>query len=137
MTKPEFKFAPDMAGQGHVGFMRTDASIFHTIARAPQGAIFTVGDHFETCSVCKSHEITEADFIAFMSSQNAVLPTTAGQAGQLVVQNHHNTKCPTCNADVIFDLDECSVFHALPMCDDFEKRDALEYATFVREHQSS
>jgi hypothetical protein len=42
-------------------------------------------------------------------------------------------KCPTCQAQIIFDAENYQVFHALPMCDDFEKRDALEYVIFVRE----
>ena len=56
----------DMTGQTHIGYRRNDAEIFHTIARAPGGAVFTIGDHFDTCSICKGHNVTLNDFHAFM-----------------------------------------------------------------------
>ena len=58
--------AGDMTGQTHIGYRRNDADIFHTIARAPGGAMFTIGDHFDTCSICKGHNVTLNDFHAFM-----------------------------------------------------------------------
>ena len=58
--------AGDMPGQTHVGYHRDDAKIFHTIARAPGGALFTIGDHFDTCPICKEHDVTLKDFHAFM-----------------------------------------------------------------------
>ena len=58
--------AGDITGQTHVGYHRNDAPIFHTIARAPGGAMFTIGDHFDTCPICKEHNVTLKDFHAFM-----------------------------------------------------------------------
>lgn len=64
--KPKITLAGDMTGQTHIGYPRTDAPIFHTIAAAPGGALFQIGDHFEACPVCKLHSVTLEDFHAFM-----------------------------------------------------------------------
>ena len=58
--------AGDMTGQTHIGYHRSDVEIFHTIARAPGGAMFMVDGHFDTCPVCKEHDVKLEDFHAFM-----------------------------------------------------------------------
>ncbi|HSX22576.1 MAG TPA: hypothetical protein VLE97_07370 [Gaiellaceae bacterium] len=68
-VKPKLDLAGDMTGQTHIGYLRTDAPIFHTIAAAPGGALFQIGDHFEICPVCKEHGVTLSDFQAFMKAQ--------------------------------------------------------------------
>ena len=67
-AKPVIQLAGDMTGQTHVGYRRTDAPIFHTIACAPGGAMFTIGDHFDTCPICKQHNVELEDFQGFMRS---------------------------------------------------------------------
>ena len=62
----KLQLAGDMTGQTHIGYERRDAKIFHTIARAPGGAQFAIGNHFDVCPVCKEHSVTLEDFHAFM-----------------------------------------------------------------------
>jgi hypothetical protein len=71
VTKPKLSLAGDMTGENHIGYLRNDGPIFHTIVRAPGGAVFTLGDHFEGCPVCKQHSVTLDDFHAFMRSQSS------------------------------------------------------------------
>jgi hypothetical protein len=70
-VKPKLDLAGNMTGEAHIGYRRSDAPIFHTIARAPGGALFTVGDHFETCPICKQHGVTLKDFQAFMREHSS------------------------------------------------------------------
>lgn len=70
MKKPPLSLAGDMAGENHIGYLRGDAPVFHTIVRAPGGAAFTLGDHFETCPICKQHGVTLEDFHSFMAGQS-------------------------------------------------------------------
>ena len=68
-TGPEpvkIMLAGDITGETHIGYLRSDVKIFHTIARAPGGAMFTIGDHFDTCPVCKAHDVKLENFHAFM-----------------------------------------------------------------------
>lgn len=62
----KLQLAGDMTGETHIGYERRDVKIFHTIARAPGGALFTIGDHFDVCPVCKEHSVTLENFYAFM-----------------------------------------------------------------------
>ena|ERR1700730_9793472 len=58
-----------------------------------------------------------------------------GEPKTIEANADYEDECPTCKAKIIFDLEAGSVFHALPTCDDFDKRDAIEYARFCREEK--
>lgn len=63
---PKLELAADYGGQNQIGFKRTDLPLFHTIARAPGGSVFTLDGHFDHCPVCKEHGVTLKHFDEFM-----------------------------------------------------------------------
>lgn len=58
-------------GDGAIGFRRTDIPLVHVIAKAPQGSLFRVMDHFSSCAVCRAHGATAEDFQRYMQAQGA------------------------------------------------------------------
>lgn len=70
MRQPKLEICDDYGGQRQVGYGRIDIpALFHTIARAPGGTFFTIGNHFDNCLTCRHHGVTQSDFDAFMRSQ--------------------------------------------------------------------
>lgn len=67
----ELKALGSLAGDMNIAYQRTDAPLMHIIAKAPPGAAFTVGDHFDTCPVCKHHNVTYEQFHTFMLKDHA------------------------------------------------------------------
>ncbi len=51
-----------LTGDTAIGYRRRDVPIVHVIHQAPAGARFQIGDHFETCAVCKEHGVTHEVF---------------------------------------------------------------------------
>lgn len=71
MAKPTLKVMDAMVGGlRHIGYVRSDLPVFHSIVAAPGGAVFQVADHFIRCDVCRKHKITEEDFHNFMVNPN-------------------------------------------------------------------
>lgn len=62
----KLQILPSLNGMGNVCYERDDG-IYHIIIQTPPGTVFSVGNHFDLCPICKKHGVTLKDMDYFMS----------------------------------------------------------------------